>query len=314
MQGTTIRKIVKSPSFPVYMALIILLMISEFASSGFLEITHMGNVLIKASFVGIVAVGQTLVMLTGGIDLSIASVITVSNLVAAQMMNSSDANTLPALLACILIGLASGVFNGVCLYYLKIPPMIMTLATGTMLNGIGMIYSKGAPKGYTSPIIKTIATGRIGSIPIMVIVWGVVAAAAIFLLKKTVFGRQIYLVGSNSLASRYSGINTAKVTILIYAVSGLMAGLVGMLYVGYTNTSYLTAGDTFMMGTVSAVVVGGTSSLGGYGGYAGTIAGTIIMTVIGSVLTVINVGEPGRMMVEGALVIALVFLYSRRSK
>lgn len=308
------KKLTQNPAFFVYLILAILLAASEVISPGFLAIGHMGNVLIKASFVGIVAIGQTLVMLTGGIDLSIASTITLTNLVAAQMMNGSNAGIVPAALCCILIGLAVGFVNGACLYYLRIPPMIMTLATGTMLSGIGLIYSKGAPKGYTAPLIKQIATGRIGMLPIMVLVWALIAVVIILLTHRSTFGRKIYLMGSNSRAAKYSGISTARVTILVYAISGLMAGVVGMLYVGYTNTSYLTAGDTFMMGTVSAVVVGGTSTLGGYGGYIGTIAGTIIMTVIGSILTVVNIGEAGRKMVEGALVIALIYFYARRKK
>jgi ribose transport system permease protein len=213
----------------------------------------------------------------------------------------------------ILIGLAAGVINGMCIHALKIPAIIMTLAIGNVLRGIGLIYSKGAPKGYAAPLVKLICTGRfLGIVPYIVILWILLAALTIFMLNATTLGRSIYAIGTNAEAAHYSGISLAFSTVIVYAISGSLAGMTGALYVGYTNTSFLDAGNAFMMSSVAAVVVGGTSSAGGEGGYAGTIAGAIIITILTAILTVINIQESGRKIVEGIIILLLVFIYGRK--
>jgi ribose transport system permease protein len=246
--------------------------------------------------------------------MSLASAITLANLVAADIMAGSNGNIIPALVISILIGILSGAINGLCIYILKVPAIIMTLAVGNVLLGIGLIYSKGAPKGYAAPLIKLFSTGRLlGVVPYIVILWVLLSALTIFLLNMTTYGRSIYAIGTNVEAARYSGINIALSIIATYAISGALAGVTGALYVGYTNTSFLNAGNAFMMSSVAAVVVGGTSAAGGKGGYAGTIAGAIIITILTAILTIINIQEAGRKIIEGAIILLLVFIYSRKN-
>lgn len=307
-------RIWKSSTVLVYAVLAAMLLISEVISPGFLKRQHMNTILTQAGFLGIVAIGQTLIIMTGGIDLSIASVITLTNLVAAQIMNGKDANILQALFIALAIGLAAGAVNGICVHYLRVPAIIMTLATGSVIEGIGYLYSKGMPSGYTAPLLNRFSTGRMFDlIPYVVVLWALLAVTVLILLYRTPFGRSIYAVGANAVTARYSGINIAATTILVYAISGVCAAIVGVLYVGYTKTSFLDVGSAFTMTSVAAVVVGGTSPSGGEGGYAGTIAGAIIMTVLTALLTVINIQESGRSIMEGVIILLLVYLYSRKT-
>ena len=299
--------------FFVYGFLVVLLPAAQIISPGFLSLNHMDNVLRQAAFLGIVSIGQTFVILTGGIDLSVGSIITFSNIVSAQIMFGMDSNVPAAFLAILAIGLAVGLLNSVGILFLRISPMVMTLATSGVLRGIALIYSKGAPKGQTAPFIQYLSTGRIGgAVSVIIVLWVILSVITITALRKTIFGRNVYLIGTNALAARYSGINTALTTISVYTIAALMSSLIGMLLVGYTNTSYISAGDIYTMNSIAAVVIGGTSIMGGNGGYAGTIAGSVIMVVIVSLLTIVRIPESGRLIVQGVLIILLVLLYSRQ--
>ena len=297
--------------FFVYGFLAVLLPLAQIISPGFISFSHMDNVLRQAAFLGIVAIGQTFVILTGGIDLSVASVITFSNIVSAQIMFGQDSNVPKAFAAILAIGIVIGLLNGTGVLFFRISPMIMTLAMSGVLRGIALIYSKGAPKGETAPFIQFLSTGKIGgAISALIVLWIVFSVITITVLRKTIFGRSIFVIGTNTLAARYSGINIPLMTMTVYVVAALMSSFTGMLIVGYTKSSYISAGDPYTMNSIAAVVIGGTSIMGGIGGYAGTIAGSIIMVVIVSLLTIVRIPESGRLIVQGVLIILLVLLYS----
>jgi ribose transport system permease protein len=296
----------------VYLILIVLLFLAELIAPGFLAFNHMDSVLRQASFLGIVAIGQTIVILIGGIDLSVASGITIANIVGAQLMDGKNSNILVAIGAVLLIGLIIGLINGLGVHFFHIPPLVMTLGVGSVVQGIVLLYSKGAPKGHTAPLIEFISTGRIGgTISGILLVWIILSILTVIILKFTTYGRSIYALGTNVVSARYSGVNVPLTTIAIYVASGLLAALTGFLLVGYTGTSFLTSGDVYSMNSIVAVVVGGTSIIGGSGGYIGTIAGSIIMTVITSLLTIIKIPESGRQVAQGLIILIVVFIYGR---
>ena len=297
----------------VYGFLVVLLPVAQIISPGFASLSHMDNVLRQAAFLGIVAIGQTFVILTGGIDLSVASVITFSNIVSAQIMFGQDGNVPQAFAAVIAIGLAVGLLNGAGVLFFRISPMIMTLAMSGVLRGIALIYSKGAPKGEAAPFVQFLSNGKIGGvISALIVIWFVLSVITIIVLRKTIFGRSIYVIGTNELAAHYSGINIRLMIMAVYIAAALMSSFTGMLIVGYTKSSYISAGDPYTMNSIAAVVIGGTSIIGGTGGYAGTIAGSIIMVVIVSLLTIVRIPESGRLIVQGVLIILLVLLYSKQ--
>jgi ribose transport system permease protein len=296
---------------PYAMALLVYLA-AVMISPGYLDPRQLSTLLILASMLGIVAIGQTLVILLGGIDLSVSATITLVNLVVAAIVAGADANVGRAVVVALAIGLAVGVTNGVGIHLFKIPDLIMTLASFTILTGVALLYSGGAPKGDSSPLLDRLATGRLaGVLPISFVVWAVLAAATIWFLRRTTAGRRVYAVGQNRVASRYSGVRVGRTVVGMYAVSGVCAAAVGVLVTGYTGSSYFGSGDAYQLASIAAVVVGGASIFGGRGGYGGTIAGTLIIVFLESLLRIIDVAESGRRIIYGVLILLLLVSYGR---
>lgn len=304
------------PLILVYAVMVGLGIIANILNPGFLSFSHIGTIIRQMSFLGIMCIGQTIVILTGGIDLSLQYTLVLCNVVSAQLIAGNNENTLMALGVSILISAVIGALNGIGVYYLKIPAMIMTLATGTAVWGIAYIYCNGAPKGRASEILSFIANGKIGGvINGASLIWIILSILTIIILKFTVFGRSIYAIGVNRESAKYSGINVPGVLIGIYITASVLAGISGFILLGYTGTSYLSTGDGYNMDSIASVVVGGTSIMGGSGSYVGTIAGVGIMIIINSLMTVLNMAEYGKQMVQGLIIIVLlVIVYGRKEK
>ncbi len=299
----------------VYLILIFVLLIAQLASPGYLALNHVAGILRLSSFLGIAAIGQTFAILIGGIDLSIANVITFANVIAAQVMSGSDSNMLAALLWVLLMGAAVGVINALGIRFLKIPPFIMTLGVGTIIRGIFLIYTNGAPKGNAAPLLRAICgQSMMGIVSGIVIIWLILSIAVVIIQKITPYGRQIYAIGINEQASRYSGIPTGRIIFSVYILSAVFAALAGYFLVGYTGTSFLDVGSDYNTTTIAAVVIGGTAITGGKGGYIGTFAGAIMMTVLNDFLTIVNIPTAGRQIAQGFIILALVLVYSRGKK
>ena len=310
-----IKKNAGSSQVMVYVILVVLLLAAQLMSPGYLKPTHVAGILRLASFMGIAAIGQNLTILTGGIDLSIANTITFANVIAAQIMMGRHENLPAALFAVIVMGVMVGFINGVGIHWLKIPPFIMTLGVGTVIQGVFLIYTKGAPKGNASPLLKAICgQSFIGILSGIVVIWAVMAAVTIVLLRNTPYGRKIYSVGTNEQAARFSGIHTGRVTFSVYLISAVIAAVSGFFLVGYTGTSFLDVGTSYNTKTIAAVIIGGTAITGGKGGYIGTIAGAIIMTILDDFLTIVNIPEAGRQIMQGVIIVLLVLIYSREKR
>ncbi len=313
MQGLAVKVKSLSLSGPwvVFAALGLMLAAAELLSPGYLAAPNLLNVLRQAAFLGLVAIGQTLVIITAGTDLSVSYLVTMGNLVGAQIMAGSDANVPAALAAVAAIGIVSGLANGVGVYYLRIPSLIMTLGVGSVLQGAAYLYTKGAPKGNSAPLIKWFVSGQaVWGVSPLILLWAFLAVAVIVVLHKTTFGRGVYALGKNPLAAYYAGVPTAGITLVVYALSGLIACVAGLLLVGYTGTSFLGAGNDYQMNSIAAVVIGGTLLAGGAGGYGGTVGGTLVLCVLLNILNVIRIPTSGREMVRGSVIILLLIVYS----
>ncbi len=294
-----------------YVAVVLLIGMGSFVSAEFAGPSHILLVLGLASFVGLVAVGQTMVILLGGIDLSVSSTITMAGVVSATIMAGSDQQIGFAIAVSLGIGLIIGLINGLGIGLLNIPPLVMTLGVTSLVQGIALLYTNGAPKGNSAPFLSHLTTGSVAGIPFMVIIWALVALTVILLLHRTTFGRWVYAVGHAPKAARMSGVNVKATTVAVYAIAGIMAALTGVLLTGYTKTSYLNIGDPYQMASIAAVVVGGTSILGGFGSYVGTIAGAIIITIIQSLLPILSIPEAGRQVISGLIILILLLIYGR---
>ena len=270
--------------------------------------------LIIASFLGIVCIGQNLVILIGGIDMGVPYVIMIGNVIGAEILKGQDSNIGKALVAVILAGAIIGIIESIGINYFKINAFIMTLGMGIIVEGVAMVTTGGAPKGSSSPMLtKLTSMNTIGGISGIIIIWVIVSAIFIIVMKYTKFGRYVYALGANSTGARFSGVHTKKIRALVYIVSPIVCAFVGFMLVGYTGTTYLEVGDSYDPSNIAAVILGGTAVTGGRGSYVGTIAGVLIMTILTDFLTILNVNEAIRTMVNGIVLIVLLIAYSRNN-
>jgi ribose transport system permease protein len=283
----------------------------QMARPGTVNAIWISNMLLFAAPLGIVAAGQTLVMLTGGIDLSVASVATAS---AYLMATHSGLGVAPAILYGLGVGLVVGLLNGIGVALLRVQPLVMTLGTGLMTEGMLVVYSqkKMAEAPRVPQFIEDLGAGKfLGGIPNDLIVWVPIAIILIFLLRRTGFGRLLYAIGDNSKACTLAGIRVWRILLVNYVTCGLLAAVAGLIIVGGTDSAELRLAEVYLLPSIAAVIIGGTSIFGGRGGYSGTIVGALILTVLNSILTLLDVPESVRQILYGAIILLLAAAYTR---
>ena len=296
-----------------FACIIALLLLGSLYSENFLSPEYLLQQLKVASFLGVIATGMMLVILLGQIDLSVPWVVTTGAMMACAMASWGPTGVILSVPFGILCGAALGLFNGFGVAYLRIPSMIITLATNAVAQGLMVVYSGGfSPRDFASPPMRYLATGfAVPAVPNAVIVWAVVGAAAVFLLGRTTFGRAVYGIGNRERAAYLSGINTRRVVVIAFAISGGLAAFGGVLLAGYASKAAQSMGDAYLLPSIAAVVLGGTSILGGRGSYLGTVAGVILITLLQSILSVMQMPEAGRQVIYGAVIITMLLLYGR---
>ena len=296
-----------------YGLILLLLAAAAIRAPGFVSASNLSQQLVLASYLGIIAGGQTLVILTGGIDLSIAWNLNLSAILLTQLSEQ-----MPVFSAAIIaLGIASlvGLINGLGIAYLRIPSLVMTLGMNAVLAGVTLVYTNGSPQGDAPQFSRDVAVGKIGGvIPWALIFWAIFSAALIFLLRRTVYGKRLYAIGNNPKAAYLSGVPVRWVLLLTYTLCGLCAGLGGIMLTGYSQQSYLGMGDLYVLPAIAAVVVGGTSILGGSGGYTGTIAGAITVVLLQNVLQIVGIRPAGQQILYGLIILLMLFVYGRNAR
>jgi ribose transport system permease protein len=267
-----------------YLGMVVLLALTSFFSPGFVAGAHLRTLAVLAAFIGIVALGQTFVIIGGGIDLSVPWVLNCAAILMALMAKGQNGPLLYAIPLLLAAGAAVGAINGVGVAVFGVPPIIMTLAVNVILQGGILVYTGGTPPATAPQLIQFLAVGRIGPIPVVAIIWAALAIIASFLLSKTAFGRQLYAVGTSAPVAEFSGVPIVRTSVLAYTLSGFTAALAGMLLTGYTAQAYLGMGDPYLFTSIAAVAIGGASILGGSGHYVGTIAGAFVLTILTGLL------------------------------
>ncbi len=262
------------------------------------------------SFLGIVAAGLMLVILLGHIDLSVPW-----TLAAAAMMATAVGGPWAMPLG-IGVGLLVGVVNGLGVAYLRVPSMIFTLGVNAVMRGLMVAHTGGfAPQTAATDLMQYLAVARIGGvIPVALLVWLAVSGLVVVILTRTTLGRAIYAIGNRERAAYLSGIDTNRVILIAFALSGAAAGLAGVLLAGYSTKAYQGMGDAYLLPAIAAVVIGGTSILGGRGRYLGTLVGVILIVLLNSVLSIMQMPEAGRQIIYGAVIIGMLLVYGRGSR
>ena len=288
--------------------------VAGFAKPGFGAYGHLRYLLELAAVIGLVAIGQTYVVIAGGIDLSVGAIVTVSAVGVPLVALSGDTTGVFAVIAILAAATAIGLLNGLGVAYLRIHPMIMTLAMATFLQGVLILIAGGTAISAQNPLLAWLGNARIIGIPASVILWTLMSGVALAVLHATPFGARLFALGANPLASALSGVNVQRTTMAVYAVSGLTAGLAGVLVLGMNGQGYVGIGDPYLLASIAAVVLGGTSILGGSGSYAGTIPGAILLVTITALITVVNASAGWRSILFGSLILLLLLLSGRESQ
>lgn len=313
-KDSRLKRLLLTPTFAMYAACALLWVVAGLVFPGFADPGHLRYMLEISAILGIVAVGQTLVVITAGIDLSVGAMMTFAAIFGPAISLEIGDQGILSILLLLALTASIGALNGLAITFLRIHPMIMTLAMATILTGVMLLVSGGTAVSVQNPIVVGLAQGHIGGVSVSIIVWIAAAVATSFVLRKTVLGAWIYAVGTSERASALSGVNEKLVHVAVYAISGLTAGLTGVLLSGITMQGYIGIGDPYLLLSIAAVVVGGTSILGGQGGYLGTIAGSILLTTIISIIQIVNVAAGWRQIILGLLVLGLLTLYAREGR
>lgn len=301
--------------YGIFAVLLVLVIFFSITSKNFLVPNNLLIIARQISMLGIASIGMAFVLLLGGIDLSIGSQITLVNIVAAWLMVNGNLNPILACLASILLSTAIGFTNGVIIAKVKMPPIIVTLSSMIMIEGIAYMISGGQPIFGFPEAFSVLGQGYVSIIPIPVIIMIVIMMIGSFILNSTYFGRYFYAVGGNEEASNLSGINVDRVKFLVYALSGLFAGIAGVIMLSRTNSGQVLAGKGFEFDALTACVLGGISVTGGYGKISDVVAGIMILGVLNNGMVLLNASQYTQMFIKGAvLLLAVAFDSIQRNK
>jgi ribose transport system permease protein len=312
-----LRKRLSPPVIAFLMALLLFIIGVLFFSGeqGFSTLLERGqNILRISAFLGIIAAGQTLVILSGGegIDLSVGTTVTLSAIVVGAICDKQDANVLLALLAALGIGVVIGVINGFGVAILKVHPLVMTLSAAGVTEGVMLAIYQGQVRGGAGPEMS-----RFVSFPVFLgisgAVWTWLALSLLLwlLLTRTRFGKNLYAVGINRETAYLSGVRVQNTVMLAYVLSGLIAAFGGFMLLGFTQSVYFTLGGAYLFPSIAAVVIGGTTLAGGEGSYWGTMSGALVLIVLDSILTTIQLPQQVRQIILGMILIAVITVYGR---
>ena len=305
-----IKAIIKKNQGVVFCYLIALVLFAGFSvyMPGFARLSHIRTVFLESALIGIVALGQTLVVITGGIDLSVAWMMTIGAYMVSNLVNSSNANLVWGIPLMLVVTFGLGAINGFCISCLRVPAIVMTLGMNIILQGALVALTQGSPGQSAPPLLLTLGQKNLLGIPYLVIIWISMTVVVMLALFKMKYGRKLFAIGNNATVAKYSGIRVDNTIILSYAISGMTAGIAGALLAGKVGSCYLAMGDTYQFQSIAAVAIGGTSMLGGKGNYLGTVAGSLTITILLGILVALNLPFGVQTMAYGLIVLISVIV------
>ncbi|CAN0655304.1 ABC transporter permease [Nitratireductor aquimarinus] len=304
----------RNPPLLTLILVILVWIVASLTLRGFGAFGHLRYLLELSAVIGIVAAGQTLVILMGGIDLSVGAVITVTAILLPLISPDIDPTGLVGIVLALGIASSIGFLNGVGAAYLKVPPIIMTLAMATFLQGMLVIVAGGSAVSVTNATVIWLGQARPFGIPAGVLLWVAVSIVVLLIIHRMPAGARFLALGANPMATELSGVSVKRNTLLLFTLSGFFAGLAGILILGMNRQGYVGIGDPYLLTSIAAVVLGGTSILGGRGTYAGTIPGAILLVTTTALITVVNASPGWRSIMFGSLILALLLISGREAR
>ncbi len=301
-----------------YAAIVVLFLVGGIYRPGFIYPGNIGQLLLLASFVGIVAAGQTFIILIGGIDLSVPWVLNAMAVLLTTTALGENSRAWWVVPLVLLLGVGVGMTNGLGIVLFDIPPVVMTLGMNGVMQGLVLGLTNGftcsACNSVVPPVVQGSFTGTVLGIPTGLLVWLLIAVVVGLVLGFTVLGRHMYALGNNARAAFLAGVNARRVTLIVYALGGFFAALAGIALTAFGQQATLGMGDPFLFDSIAAVVIGGISILGGRGNYWGTIAGAIFLVVLRAVLQQYAISEAGRSIATGVVILVALLLYGRETQ
>ncbi len=307
----------RNPIVLAGLAAVVIVVAGQIVSPGFASYGQLVSLARVASFLGIMAIGQTIVILAGGdgIDLSVGKVATLGAIIGARLMQGDNSHVLIGIAVPLLVGGLIGLANGLGITLLRIPPFVMTLGMMGVVQGIALAYTGGVAAGRSAPALTGLVNQRwLLEIPGVVYMWIVLIVVVTWSLRRTTVGWDLYAVGTNRVAARLSGRPVRRVAIGAYTASGVFAALGGLMLLGYTESVFLNLADAYTLPTVAAVIIGGTLASGGVGSYAGTAIGAFVLTALSSLLSTMNMPESWRIIIQGLVLLSLLAVYGRQRR
>jgi ribose transport system permease protein len=290
----------------IYALSIVLIPLSKLASPSLGSWSEVSAVLVVASLLTLVGFCQGLVILIGELDLSIAPVLAFSGVLTTAWLGVTHSALTVAAIFGILC--AIGVINGVGVAFLKVPSFIMTLGTQLVMAGIGLWYTKGTVPGSTPPLLASVMGGRVGGLPVPILILIAVAIGGTVVQQYTGFGRRLYAIGSNRRTAGVAGVRVGLMIVLAFVISALCAGMTGMLLVGYAGGATLAMGDPYFLPSIAVVVVGGSSIMGGRGSYIGTVGAAIFLTTISTIIQALGINQGWQVFIYGVMILGVLAL------
>nr|WP_289707409.1 ABC transporter permease [Enterocloster clostridioformis] len=293
--------------FGLLFVILAIVIIMSIVSPVFLKPQNIINIIRQVSINGIIAVGMTCVILTGGIDLSVGSVVAITSVICGSFL-AMGINWFVACISGVAISILFGLFNGYMISYVRFQPFIATLASMAIGRGIALAYSNGKPYPIKDPSFIAIGQGYFLGIPIPIILLVIVVAVGLITLKMTTFGRYIFAIGGNENAAKLSGVRTRRVKLAVYVISAICASIVGLILSARISSGQPTAGESYEMDAIAATAIGGTSMNGGLGSLVGTIEGFILLGLMTNSMNLLNINSFYQQIAKGCLIVVAVFL------
>ena len=302
-------------SSPARMAVIIsvfLFAITVAINPRSLNLAAFGSILLLTLLLSLAAAGQTMVLIGGGLDFTVGAVMSSAAILTTYVMDSQNGRFLLVFALAMGMGALIGLVNGICSVKIDLPPMIVTMAIGNVVTRMSYVLTQGNPSGYPSPnFVGSVINRFWGFIPSLTLYALVLWPLIFFLLNRSRYGKQLYIMGNNPTAAQLTGVNLNRIRILMYVFSAMLAAFAGMLGAAYMNLARCQIFDEYAFSSLVAVIVGGTAFTGGIGSFTGTIAGALLMTVLSNGLTVLALSQPVRNIVQGTMMVLLLVIYNR---
>ena len=300
--------------YGIYIVFGVIFIVLSIVNSAFFTKNNILNIVKQGSIVSIVAIGQTMCLITGGMDLSSGSIMALAGVTSASFGMIDNTNYSMVLLMALGVGTICGLINGMIVAYGNVPAFITTLGMQQVVRGMALLITNAKPVFGLSDTYTFLGNGKIFGVPVLAIVMLIVTVIFEFLLSCTKFGRHIYAVGGNELSAQISGLNVRKIKLLVYSCTGLLTGLAGLLLAGRIKSGTPTMGEGYELDAIAGAVIGGVSTTGGIGTVYGAVIGSLLMTMISNGLDLLNVTAYYQQIVKGAIIVLTVFVDVKTKK